>query len=178
MKTRRFRDEVVRNIYLTMRDMSGEVFAKVMERPVGQQDIAFTFGYNGKEYPAYFGGSKTSACYAAYCAGLDRRSAETHDAKFLCKGATSVKTRDDVEHLKRDWLSDPCWDIEATEGFEEHREELSAFRKNHEAKWEQNRKEKLLAKANQLGVPGNTALAEYVLQMEYRLEKIEEKLGI
>lgn len=38
-----------------------------------------------------------------------------------------MKTREEVEELKRQWAKDPQWDIEATEGFEDHRAELSAF---------------------------------------------------
>lgn len=38
------------------------------------------------------------------------------------------------EKLKRDWLSDSSWDIEDTEGFEDHREELLAWRQEHERK--------------------------------------------
>lgn len=39
-----------------------------------------------------------------------------------------MKTREEVESLKANWAADPCWDIEATEGFEEYRDELIAFR--------------------------------------------------
>jgi hypothetical protein len=46
-----------------------------------------------------------------------------------------MKTREEVESLKRSWRNDPIWDIEDTEGFEEHREELLAFRVEMEEKW-------------------------------------------
>ena len=38
------------------------------------------------------------------------------------------KTREEVEALKANWLQDPCWDIEKTEGFEEYASELLSFR--------------------------------------------------
>lgn len=38
--------------------------------------------------------------------------------------------------------------------------------------------DKLLAKAESLGVPGNMSLAQYVLILEDRLETLEAKLGI
>lgn len=38
----------------------------------------------------------------------------------------------DIEKLKADWMRDGSWDIEDTEGFEEHREELLKFRNIHE----------------------------------------------
>jgi hypothetical protein len=40
---------------------------------------------------------------------------------------TPTPTREDVEKLKADWLSDPCWDIEYTEGFDMYFEELRLF---------------------------------------------------
>jgi len=42
--------------------------------------------------------------------------------------------REEIEKLKESWLHDPCWDIEDTEGFEEHREELLAFHAEWRAK--------------------------------------------
>lgn len=47
------------------------------------------------------------------------------------------KTAQEIEALKTNWLADPNWDIEKTEGFEEHREELIAFRAEIEARWRQ-----------------------------------------
>jgi len=40
-----------------------------------------------------------------------------------------MKTRAEVDELKRQWKRDPIWDIEETEGFEEYREELIEFHK-------------------------------------------------
>jgi hypothetical protein len=36
----------------------------------------------------------------------------------------AVKSPAEVEELKRNWLADPCWDIESTPGFEAHAAEL------------------------------------------------------
>lgn len=47
------------------------------------------------------------------------------------------RTREEIEALKDDWLADGCWDIEDSIGFEEHREELLAFRKKIEKKREE-----------------------------------------
>ncbi len=38
-----------------------------------------------------------------------------------------MKTRAEVETLKQQWLKDPCWDLDTTEGFEEYKEELAQF---------------------------------------------------
>ena len=44
-----------------------------------------------------------------------------------------MTTKEEVEKLKAGWREDPCWDIEDTEGFEDVREELLAFRKEFDA---------------------------------------------
>lgn len=46
-----------------------------------------------------------------------------------------MKTEEEVRALKVNWQADPMWDIEDTEGFEEHREELLAFRQKCEEGW-------------------------------------------
>src|ERR1041385_1197549 len=50
------------------------------------------------------------------------------------------KTRAEIDNLKRDWQRDGTWDLEETEGFEEHREELLAFRLEQEARWQRERR--------------------------------------
>lgn len=50
-------------------------------------------------------------------------------------------------------MSDPIWDIEETEGFEDHYEELKAFRLKWEKIWETQRTEDLKEKAKRLGIP-------------------------
>ena len=52
-----------------------------------------------------------------------------------------MKSREELENLKRNWKQDPCYDIEDTEGFEEYREELLAFSKEQQAIWEKQREE-------------------------------------
>ena len=53
-----------------------------------------------------------------------------------------MRTREQVEHLKKDWLGDPNWDIETTEGFENYHDELLKFRLDTEAKYKAEREEK------------------------------------
>ncbi len=50
--------------------------------------------------------------------------------------AAARKTDAEVAALKANWKADPCWDIEDTEGFEAHYDELLAFRKAYEAECE------------------------------------------
>lgn len=67
------------------------------------------------------------------------------------------KTVEEIEELKKDWESDPCWDLYETECFEEHREELKAFQENREAEWAEERKQRekeIDAEAEKLGVRG------------------------
>jgi hypothetical protein len=52
------------------------------------------------------------------------------------------KTITEIESLKNNWLKNPCWDIEDTEGFESYKEELLAFRLHKEKEWEENRTKK------------------------------------
>lgn len=65
-----------------------------------------------------------------------------------------VKTKEEIELLKKSWLHDPIWDIETTEGFEEHIEELTKFRIEQEKLWENERykKEQEAAKAKEEAV--------------------------
>jgi len=87
-----------------------------------------------------------------------------------------VKTRKEVNELKDSWKRDPCWDIEETIFFEEYRNELLEFRLQCEAEYKLDRDTELKNKADKIGASGNTALASYVLYLESRIEKIQEKL--
>lgn len=46
-----------------------------------------------------------------------------------------MKTRYEVEKLKTAWVKDPCWDIEATEGFEDYKDELAFFHIRQQVAW-------------------------------------------
>jgi hypothetical protein len=89
----------------------------------------------------------------------------------------TLRSPKEIEDLKRQWRSDPIWDIEDSEGFEAHREELAAYRAQCEAEWSQAVKERLEAKAVQLGCPGNTSLAAYVEDLEGRLKSLEDRFA-
>ena len=82
-------------------------------------------------------------------------------------------TREQVENLKRQWLADGSWDIEDSPGFEDYREELAAFARETGRRRGRERAALLSAKARELGCPGNLELAQYVLGLEARLERIE-----
>ena len=56
----------------------------------------------------------------------------------------------EIVALKRNWERDPCWDIEESEGFEEHKEGLLIYRKKKEAEWEQAREKRRKELANKI----------------------------
>lgn len=87
-----------------------------------------------------------------------------------------MKTIEEVEELKRQWKSDPIWDIEETEGFEDHRNELYEFRLRCENQWSRDRQVDLAEKAEALGAPGNKQLTAYIEQLERRISGLENKV--
>lgn len=85
-----------------------------------------------------------------------------------------MKTRQEVERLKRDWEFDPNWDIEKTEGFEEYYDELLTFSNEKKAKWNEENNLRRLKRSRELGIEGNYKLLDYIESLENRIEKIEE----
>ena len=87
-----------------------------------------------------------------------------------------MKTREEVENLKAKWSEYPCWNVEDTEGYEKHKDELLAFRILCESERAEKKRLRMSELSERLGIPGNTKLAEYVERLEYRIEKLEERL--
>ena len=82
-----------------------------------------------------------------------------------------MKTKQELDALKVNWLADPCWDIEDTEGFEEHKTELLAWRivyQRRQSDMEQGRLEGLCVKYDI-----NMSLLKYIEELEHRIEKLE-----
>ena len=68
-----------------------------------------------------------------------------------------MKTRRDIEQLKAAWQRDPLWDLEGTEGFEAHEDELRQFRLTVEERWRaaaDERERRIDAEAERIGVHG------------------------
>lgn len=82
-----------------------------------------------------------------------------------------MKTREDVEDLKHKWKQDPCWDIEETEGFEEYRDELKAFRLNTEAKWKSDQEENIKQLCTKYNC--NREMLELLQSLQHRIEVLE-----
>jgi len=98
------------------------------------------------------------------------------------KGGT-MKTRQEVEALKQNWLADGCWDIYDTEGFEEYRDELRVFQINQQQEWRAKEYNKVYSFAQGLGIEtiGNAAdepnlsLARYIMKLEERIKELENQ---
>jgi hypothetical protein len=86
-----------------------------------------------------------------------------------------MKTRAEVNKLESNWLSDSCWDIENTEGFEEYYEELFNFRIAWEKHWTQARHERIVEQMEEMGLEGNTKLFDHLVRLEERIEELEKK---
>jgi hypothetical protein len=90
--------------------------------------------------------------------------------------APVIRSPTEIEALKRNWTSDPCWDLAATEGFEAHREELQQFSDERAKMLKIRRQGWLQAQSVKLGCPGNLALAEYVDGLETRIKELSDRV--
>jgi hypothetical protein len=70
-----------------------------------------------------------------------------------------MATQDEIEKLKKSWIKDPCWDIEDTEGFEEHRDELIAYRKELEIEYQRNEEERIARRARVVEIDTGVTLS-------------------
>ena len=86
-----------------------------------------------------------------------------------------MKTTEEIDDLKRQWCENPCWDIENTEGFENHHDELLAYRKEHEKKQDEEFEQKVRKEMSRLGIT-DRATYNYLKWLEGRIDKIESIL--
>ena len=95
-----------------------------------------------------------------------------------------MKTRSEVEALKKNWLGDPCWDIYETEGYEEYREELRIFQINMMQAWRAKEYNRIYARAQSLGIDDlgpkddepDLRLAQYLEGLEARIKSLESTI--
>jgi hypothetical protein len=80
----------------------------------------------------------------------------------------------EVRALKENWRGDPIWDIEDTEGFEDHKAELKDYRLAMEASWTKQNEERLQKRATELEC--STKLVEYIEILENRFEEVVNSL--
>lgn len=84
-----------------------------------------------------------------------------------------MKTRKEVDDLKSNWHSDPCYDLEEMPDFEEYWAELAEFAAHWKERWRQEELSRLLLKADALGCPGNVKLVKHIERLERRLAALE-----
>lgn len=82
----------------------------------------------------------------------------------------------DLKKLKENWRRDPIWDLEDTEGFEDHFEELKAYRLEMENIWEAERNADLIEKSIKMGVPNNLALVKYIENLEFEIDDLKKQI--
>ncbi len=95
-----------------------------------------------------------------------------------------MKTREQVELLKKEWLNDPCWDIYETGDYQEYRDELLTFQTNMQQEWRAREYNRVYDFAKRLGIETlgnpedepNLELARYLRRIEIRITEIEDKL--
>jgi len=63
-----------------------------------------------------------------------------------------IRTRDEIEALKENWYSDPCWDIECADGFEAHYDELKKYSDECKAEWDAAAERKIAIEAAKIDV--------------------------
>jgi hypothetical protein len=83
--------------------------------------------------------------------------------------APAQRTKQEIADLKANWLNDSCWDIEETEGFEAHYQELRQWRAAEEAAWSAENARRLAARGDLLGFTPK--------QMEF-LERLEGQIKL
>jgi len=80
----------------------------------------------------------------------------------------------EVKTLKENWKGDPCWDIENTEGFEDHKQELLDYRLGMEASWKKKNEERLQKRSAELEC--SIKLVEYIEILENRFQEVVDGL--
>lgn len=88
---------------------------------------------------------------------------------------TKTPTREDVEALKQNWLSDPIWDLGDTQdGYEVYKEELWDFQREWEAKWKAKQDAKTIEQCEKFGC--SPAMLRYVENLEYKIKQLQDRL--
>ncbi len=85
------------------------------------------------------------------------------------------KTRAEIDELILSWREDPAWELEETEGFEEHRTELLCVRRQLEAEWKARADKEHAAAVAELIRP---AMAILPAQMQHTAQTIGTDLHL
>jgi hypothetical protein len=82
-----------------------------------------------------------------------------------------MKTKAEIDDLKAQWKADPCWDIDCTEGYEDHQQDLAEFQRAYYNMQALKEAERVTVKCHELGC--SPALLKYIEFMEYKIRKLE-----
>ena len=85
-----------------------------------------------------------------------------------------MATREEIDRLKKDWEKDPCWDIDTTEGFEEHADELKAFQEEKYAAWDRSYERRIESEITLLREKYRDDPWRYIHHLEKRIAGYEE----
>lgn len=85
-----------------------------------------------------------------------------------------MKTREEVDALKVNWLSDPIWNIYETVGFEENQQELKEFQGKAERQWKENSEKQIHQRARKLNC--SVELVGYIELLEGKLERMQDTI--
>jgi hypothetical protein len=90
----------------------------------------------------------------------------------------TLKTKEQLDELKSQWISDPIWELHMTEGFEEHEQELRQFQAEQEQRWvwEQEQEFKEFQKLS--GTARNNKMAKYLYAMSKKIMKLENDISV
>lgn len=89
-----------------------------------------------------------------------------------------MKTRQDVEELKRNWLNDPCWNLDYSDNdpdWGDYADELRNFQITQESVWAMLENKRLVKKTEHLNC--SVELVKYLENLEYRIKELERTLG-
>lgn len=88
-----------------------------------------------------------------------------------------MATKEAIKQLKDSWVKDPCWDIETTEGFEDHIDELKHFRIVQEEIWNKERLEREELEKNKTFQQRVEDLRQEIKDSDHRLDILLGRLG-
>ena len=120
---------------------------------------------------------------ADYTPGMDQLANEIGIAEDQLKNlrfkasreAAAQQRRSEIEMLKAQWLVNPIWDLEYTEGFEDARQELYAWKVEQIQQSKADWFKKITDKAFQLNC--SYSLADYILNLEDRIKGLERRIN-
>ena len=107
---------------------------------------------------------------------ISRIKGKWHLLSAIAHPVHPMPDREDIERIKREWISDPCWDLEDTPGYEAVRTELHAFVSMIMSHQKTKVSAKILARAEQLGC--SIQVARHIIQLEERLQAVEKNLPL